>query len=160
MDYYSTYKESFYGLGRVYETVIDGNPSYAYLLEGNNPNIQRMVMCHVYGHCHVFKNNMWHNDVARDLINVMANHANIISKYIDKYGEEKIEEFIDICLCIDNLIDAHGLCIKRKKEEEIKLTDDGPELIKVGKIDAKFYMDKYINPPEELKKKREKVLAE
>ena len=37
--------------------VINNNPSYAYLLEGNSLTDQKLVMAHVYGHVDFFKNN-------------------------------------------------------------------------------------------------------
>ena len=37
--------------------VINNDPAYAYLLEGNALVDQKMVMAHVYGHVDFFKNN-------------------------------------------------------------------------------------------------------
>ena len=37
--------------------VINNNPSYAYLLEGNSLTDQKLVMAHVFGHVDFFKNN-------------------------------------------------------------------------------------------------------
>ena len=39
-----------YGLSKIYEMVINNNPAYAYLLEGNSLVDQKMVMAHVCGH--------------------------------------------------------------------------------------------------------------
>src|SRR5580693_8654810 len=44
-------------LSKSYEMVINNNPSYAYLLEGNSLVDQKMVMGHVLGHVDFFKNN-------------------------------------------------------------------------------------------------------
>ena len=39
----------------------------------------------------------------------MANHAARVNRYIDKYGFEKVEKFIDACLSVEDLIDhVHG----------------------------------------------------
>ena len=46
-----------YGLSKIYEMVINNNPSIAYLLEGNSLTDQKLVMCHVLGHVDFFKNN-------------------------------------------------------------------------------------------------------
>jgi stage V sporulation protein R len=47
-------KSQEYGLSKIYEMVINNNPSYAYLLEGNSLTDQRLVMCHVLGHVDFF----------------------------------------------------------------------------------------------------------
>ena len=39
--------------------VINTDPCYAYLLEGNSTVDQKMVMAHVYGHVDFFKNNYY-----------------------------------------------------------------------------------------------------
>ena len=57
MEYERLSKSAEYGLSRIYEMVINNNPAYAYLLEGNSLTDQRLVMAHVYGHVDFFKNN-------------------------------------------------------------------------------------------------------
>ena len=57
MEYEHLAKSYEYGLSKIYEMVINNNPSVAYLLEGNSLTDQRMVMAHVYGHVDFFKNN-------------------------------------------------------------------------------------------------------
>jgi stage V sporulation protein R len=59
MEYERLRKQHTYGLGRIYEMVINNDPCYAYLLEDNTPVDQKTVMAHVYGHCDFFKNNYW-----------------------------------------------------------------------------------------------------
>jgi stage V sporulation protein R len=57
MEYEQLSKSYEYGLSKIYEMVINNNPSYAYLLEGNSLTDQKLVMAHVYGHVDFFKNN-------------------------------------------------------------------------------------------------------
>ena len=57
MEYERLAKSSEYGLSKIYELVINNNPSVAYLLEGNSLTDQKLVMCHVLGHVDFFKNN-------------------------------------------------------------------------------------------------------
>src|SRR5213082_3046477 len=103
MDYERLSKGYEYGLSKIYEMVINNDPCYAYLLEGNSSVDQKMVMAHVYGHCDFFKNNIWFSKTNRKMMDIMANHATKIRKYIDKYGLDAVESFIDICLSIDDL---------------------------------------------------------
>src|SRR5262245_51593611 len=57
MEYEQLAKSYEYGLSKIYEMVINNNPSYAYLLEGNSLTDQKLVMAHVYAHVDFFKNN-------------------------------------------------------------------------------------------------------
>src|SRR5512137_2855759 len=57
MDYEELSKTSEYGLSKIYELVINNNPAYAYLLEGNSLTEQRLVMAHVLAHVDFFRNN-------------------------------------------------------------------------------------------------------
>src|SRR6201991_1293457 len=57
MEYERLSKSYEYGLSKIYEMVINNNPSYAYLLEGNSLTDQKLVMCHVFGHVDFFKHN-------------------------------------------------------------------------------------------------------
>ena len=57
MEYEQLAKSYEYGLSKIYEMVINSNPSYAYLLEGNSLVDQKLVMAHVCGHVDFFKNN-------------------------------------------------------------------------------------------------------
>src|SRR6185312_13778682 len=57
MEYEQLSKSYEYGLSKIYEMVINNNPSYAYLLEGNSLVDQKLVMAHVFAHVDFFKNN-------------------------------------------------------------------------------------------------------
>lgn len=107
MEYESLSKGYEYGLSKIYELVINNDPCYAYLLEGNSVTDQKLVMAHVYGHCDFFKNNKWFAETDRKMMDTMANHATRVRRYIDRYGIEAVENFIDTCLSIENLIDRH-----------------------------------------------------
>ena len=42
------------------------------------------------------------------MMDVMANHATKIRRYMDKYGVDKVESFIDTVLSLDNLLDVNA----------------------------------------------------
>src|SRR5436305_1858014 len=48
-----------FGLSKIYEVVINTNPSYGFLLETNSPVQNKLVMAHVLGHVDFFKNNVY-----------------------------------------------------------------------------------------------------
>jgi stage V sporulation protein R len=120
MDYDQMAKQYSYGLQKIYEMVINTEPCYAYLLNVNPTVDQKIVMAHVYGHADFFKNNYWFKNTNKKMMDVMANHATKIRRYMDKYGVDKVEAFIDTVLSLDNLLDVNLLYQKEigKRKEE------------------------------------------
>src|SRR5690606_38881094 len=99
--------------------------------------------------CDFFKNNYYFSKTSRKMMDEMANHGNRIRRYMDEVGVDAVEEFIDACLSIDDLIDIHSPFIKRRDDaprfrlDEQKRPDEpkGP-----ARFPAKAYMESYINP--------------
>jgi len=79
------------------------------------------------------------------MIDEMANHASRVRRMMERLGVERVESFIDVCLSIDNLIDPMSMYIRRERPagEEVEPSDSGPM-----RLEAKSYMERYINPPE------------
>jgi len=154
MEYNQLSKGYAYGLQKIYEMVINNDPCYAYLLRCNHLVDQKIVIAHVYGHCDFFKNNYCFSKTDRKMMDNMANHGTRIRKIIEKVNLETAESFIDCCLSLDNLIDPHSPFIERGSYKE----SCGPR--KPAKLKAKKYMDRYINPVEELAKEREHLREE
>src|SRR5262249_47882961 len=149
MEYEYLKKSYSYGLHKIYEMVINNDPSYAYLLENNALVDQKIVIAHVYGHTDFFKNNYWFSETNRKMMDGTANHGTIIRRYAEKFGHDTVENFLDTCLSIDDLIDFHSLFIKRHvpvlrvKDEE----EDDDKKVHL-KLRSKHYMDDIVNPPE------------
>jgi len=124
MDYDQLSKGYAYGLQKIYEMVINTNPCYAYLLNANHLVDQKIVMAHVYGHADFFKNNAWFATTDRNMMSVMANHGTKIRRYMERFGQNRVEEFIDKVLSIENLIDTGMLFeteeLKRQRVEREK----------------------------------------
>jgi stage V sporulation protein R len=159
MEYEHLSKSYEYGLSKIYEMVINNDPCYAYLLEGNSLVDQKMVMAHVYGHNDFFKNNFYFSRTNRRMIDGMANHATRVRRHIERIGIEKVESFIDHCLCLDNLIDPHS--VYSGKRHTTKKEPNDPDLnVEVPRIRAKSYMDRYINPPDFIESQRKKLVEE
>jgi stage V sporulation protein R len=152
-----------YGLSVIYEMVINTNPSYAYLLEGNEMVTQKMVMAHVTAHVDFFKHNMWFSHTNRKMLDEMANHASRIQRLINRYGQEQIEDFIDVCLSLDNLIDYHAPYIKRPEAMTVPalVEDEASRQPPVEGLKVeRSYMRDYINPPHYLEEQRRKRAEE
>jgi stage V sporulation protein R len=153
MEYERLSKSYAYGLHRIYEMVINTDPCYAYLLASNQRVDQKLVMAHVYGHCDFFKNNLWFAHTNRKMLDEMANHASRIRRYVERYGLEQVEDFLDACLSLDNLIDIHAPAIRRQPEPEPEQAE--PQTVR--KLPAKNYMDSFINPPEFLAEQQRRL---
>jgi stage V sporulation protein R len=159
MEYEHLSKSYEYGLSKIYEMVINNDPCYAYLLEGNSLVDQKMVMAHVYGHNDFFKNNFFFSRTNRRMIDGMANHATRVRRHVERIGIEKVETFIDQCLCLDNLIDPHSV-YSGKRHTTRQEQQDHPAAVEVPRLPSKSYMDKYINPPEFMDAQRKKIAAD
>ncbi len=160
MEYERLRKQGRYGLGKIYEMVINNDPCYAYLLDDNALVDQKTVMAHVYAHCDFFKNNVWFSKSNRRMIDDMANHATRIRRYIERYGLETVERFIDTCLALENLIDAHSVFMERAPQR-VPRERQGPQADReVARYPAKGYMDRYINPPEVLERQRREQMEQ
>jgi stage V sporulation protein R len=109
MDYDQLSQGYRFGLQKIYEMVINTDPCYAYLLEVNNWVDQKLVMAHVYAHNDFFKNNYWFKNSNRDMMDVMANHGTKVRRYMEKYGADQVENFIDKVLSLENLLDINNL---------------------------------------------------
>lgn len=154
MEYERLSKSYTYGLSIIYEMVINNDPCYAYLLRANDMVYQKTVIAHVYGHCDFFKNNFWFSKTNRKMLNQMANHGAFVRAIIDDIGHDDVENFIDVCLSIENLIDIHQTFRATAKSRD---ADEDPSRPRpVPKIRAKSYMDTYINPAEFLERQRRK----
>jgi stage V sporulation protein R len=158
MQYEQLSKGSEYGLSKIYELVINNDPCYAYLLEANAEVDQKLVMAHVYGHNDFFKNNFTFKSTHRRMIDEMANHATRIRRWVDKIGVEKVEDFIDVCLSVENLIDQHAPHIRRNPDP--KTAEAQQNVGGAGIRVEKDYMRPYMNPAEFVEQQRKKVAAE
>lgn len=126
MDYDQMYKGYAYGMQKIYEMVVNTNPCYAYLLNVNPEVDQKIVMAHVYGHADFFKNNAWFANSNRSMMDVMANHGTKIRRYMDRYGQDKVEDFIDKVLSLENLLDINILFeLPKKKDKKGKFKRKG-----------------------------------
>ena len=107
MEYERLEKGRSWGLSKIYELVINNDPTYAYLVRSNSLLEQKLVMAHVYGHADFFKHNLWFAPTNRKMLDEMGHHAVRLRRYIDILGQERVEKFLDLCLSLDTLIDPY-----------------------------------------------------
>jgi len=159
MEYEQLSKSYEYGLSKIYEMVINTDPAYAYLLEGNHLTDQKTVIAHVFAHVDFFKNNYYFSVTNRKMVDQMANHAARVRRLIDRVGLDRVEAFIDHCLSLDNLIDMHAPYIQRAPADHED--DETPDrTVQVAKLPAEGYMDRFINPPDIIEQERQRLVQE
>jgi stage V sporulation protein R len=134
-----------YGLSKIYEMVINNDPCYAYLMKENHLVDQKLVMCHVYGHCDFFKNNVWFSRTDRQMIDTMANHASRIRRYIGRYGLEEVENFLDRCVSLERLIDVHSAFLSKQRTSVDETAAPEQKQAPRVRFEAKSYMESFIN---------------
>jgi stage V sporulation protein R len=157
MEYAELAKSYEYGLHKIYEMVINNDPTYAYLLEGNLVVDQKLVMAHVYGHADFFVNNVYFGHTNRKMVDTMANHATRVRRHQERHGVEAVERFMDACLSVEELIDPSAVFRQTRRPEAHV---DEPEQRDPGRMPAKPYLDRYVNPPDYLEEKRRQVRQE
>ncbi len=163
MEYERLSKRDAYGLGRIYEMVINNDPCYAYLQESNAVTDQKLVMAHVYGHADFFKNNAWFARTNRKMMDEMANHSTRVRRHVEKHGQEVVERLVDSCLSIEHLIDPHSLFVLREDPREgrgrTRVSEEAygaepPGAFEPDLLPAKSYMEPFINPKAEVERQR------
>lgn len=171
MEYEQLSKSAEYGLSKIYEMVINNNPAIAYLLEGNSIVDQKLVMTHVYAHVDFFKNNFSFRATNQGIdhqsgtpyrkwIDTMANHGAIVRRWADRVGIERVEEFIDSCLSLENLIDPQKPFQPSRRSEE-KAAEGEEDPIEIARLRVEHeYMEDYINPQAFLDEQKAKAEAE
>lgn len=96
-----------FGLSKIYEVVINTNPSYGFLLETNSPVQNKLVMAHVLGHVDFFKNNVYFSKTNRRMVETVSTHSGRMAEYEFKYGRKTVEQFLDAVLSIEEHIDPN-----------------------------------------------------
>jgi len=172
MDYEQLSKSSEYGLSKIYEMVINNNPSIAYLLEGNSLVDQKLVMTHVYAHVDFFKNNFTFKttnqgidrrtgEPIRKWIDTMANHGAVLRRWADRVGMDRVEEFVDCCLSLENLIDPQKPFLPPKSNDAEKTEGEEQDPLELALLRVdRGYMESYINPTEFVTEQRGKAKEE
>ena len=160
MDYRRLQKTYEYGMGKIYELVINTDPCYAYLMKTNTLMEQKLVMAHVFGHADFFRNNAWFAPTDRKMVDVMANHGTRVRRHVDRQGADTVELFLDHCLSLENLIDPLSLYIRRTRpaEERPEMDADRAAAGQVKRFPVTHrYMEPFINPKKALEQERAEI---
>src|SRR5437588_2307332 len=121
-----------FGLSKIYEVVINTNPSYGFLLETNSPVQNKLVMAHVLGHVDFFKNNAYFSRTNRRMVETVSTHAGRMSEYEFRYGHKAVERFLDAVLSVEEHIDPNFFIRREDPRREAERKKAAP---KVGRYD-------------------------
>jgi stage V sporulation protein R len=140
------------GFSKVYEVVLNNNPSYAFLLDTNSDIANTMVAAHVIGHVHFFKNNFLFKKTDNKMVYHAAERAQRIEEYIQKYGLEAVERIMDIGFALDKHIDWHKGSARSKYQRKEKFykeskKDEFDDLHESEEFSLKEVRDSGLLPP-------------
>lgn len=124
--YYRQKMQYDFGLSKIYEMVVNTNPSYAFLMDMNDLLQNTFVAAHVFGHTDFFKNNAYFQHTSRRMIDKVSIHAERIAKYEFDHGKAEVEHFLDAVLSIQEHVDYHLLIREEKPKEMEEKTPKSP----------------------------------
>ena len=105
-----------YGLSKIYELVINTNPSYGFLMDGNSLLQNKLVVAHVIGHCDFFKHNVYFRHTSRQMVESASVNAERIRRYEFEHGKLEVENLLDAVLSIQEHIDPNVFTRKRNHD--------------------------------------------
>src|SRR5215470_1651637 len=105
--YYRMKTDYDYGLSKIYELVVNTNPSYAFLMEQNDLLQNKVVVAHVLGHTDFFKHNVYFKHTSGNMIDKVSVNADRIRQYEYDHGIAAVERFLDAVLAIEEHIDPN-----------------------------------------------------
>lgn len=143
-----------FGLSRIYELVINSDPCYAFLLDGNSLLQNKTVCAHVLAHCDFFKNNASFARTSRDMVERMASNAERIRSYELEYGRKRVEALLDAGLALQEHVDPslHGSRGRAVTEQRRRQARSGGgngadrETSYVGRYDDLWSLEKPVAP--------------
>ncbi len=122
-----------FGMSRIYELVINSNPSQAYVLDTNSEVINLLIRGHVYAHTDFFKHNRVFNDTNRDMPNTVTLRAKRIREYEEEFGEEEVRKMIDTAQTVEFYVDKNSYNPVIEKEVQNEILNPYDDILSLGK---------------------------
>ncbi len=139
-----------YGLSKIYELVINTDPCYAFLMEGNSLVQNKLVVAHVVGHSDFFKNNAYFARTDRKMLEGVSVHADRIRKYEFQHGRLEVEQFLDAVLAIQEHVDPYPEIRARSLEAAARRASEPPAPARSTSYDDLFALEKISRPRAEV----------
>lgn len=172
-DFNEQYQRQRFGLGRLYEMVINTDPSYAFLYDRNPVHAQKVVMAHVLGHTDFFKNNLMYSESNRNMVRVMADNKAAIESYYQNPrlsrkakddGVHPVETFLNKFNALEWLVDMNALS-PPPLSKELPPDDRGDDHykdagLKTENLGVAPWMQNYLYTSGDWEKYRDKTIEE
>lgn len=144
------------GSSKIFELILNCDPSYAFLDNNNTDTINLMICAHCIGHSSFFKNNVMFVEANEpNMVEVAKRHADIIDQYKKDYGDEVVDDFLDVALALERHIDVYKK-LKRSKypKRHVEFTsrniDEWEDLVpNKDPLVSKNYVGNYLPPKPE-----------
>lgn len=171
-DFNESYQHQRFGLGRLYEMVINTNPSYAFLYDRNPVYAQKVVMAHVLGHTDFFRNNIMYSQTDRNMVRTMADNKAAIERYYQdpqltrkaENGVHPVETFINQCNALEWLVDMDALSAPSLTHEKTPAQKQSEPYKKAGlntnDLNVAPWMQEFLYPMKQWEKYRDKSIQQ
>ncbi|MGO0121928.1 SpoVR family protein [Desulfothermobacter acidiphilus] len=93
------------GLSRIYELVINNDPCYVFIQERRGILEYRLILAHVLAHGDFFRHNFRFRQLPADMLQRMRGHSLRMSYFIELHGRERVEEFLEAALSLQEQVD-------------------------------------------------------
>lgn len=96
------------GFSKIYEMIFNASPAVA-LLDVNNTDVTNlMIAAHCAGHSHFFKQNiLFRKNGETNMIHTAKLHAEIIDNFRNDYGDDEVDDWLDLALALERHIDVY-----------------------------------------------------
>lgn len=125
MEYERLARGADWGLSKIYELVINHDPTIAYLVRSNSLMEQKLVMAHVFGHADFFRNSAWFAPTDRGMLGRFEAHGRAVERLSEAHGQETIERLMDHALSLETLMDPFGP-MRRARQGDAEVVPGGP----------------------------------
>ncbi|QST02133.1 SpoVR family protein (plasmid) [Pontibacillus sp. ALD_SL1] len=88
------------GLMKIYELIINTDPSYVFLLEENKEIENKLIVAHVLAHSDFFKHNVHFKKTDKRMLQQLKQATELFSDYEEQYGKERVEDVIEVALSV------------------------------------------------------------
>lgn len=122
-EHQKTYGEM--GFSKIYELILNNNPSFAFLDKNNSEVINLLVAAHCFSHSDFFANNiMFKRCGETDMVHDAKVHAEIIDGFRRDYGDDEVDNWLDVALSLERHVDVYkGLHRKAYPKRHVKFIE-------------------------------------
>ncbi len=110
------------GFSKIYELILNNDPSYAFLDKSNMPTTNLLIAAHCFAHADMFRNNVvFQKSNESNMISVAKRHAEFVDQCRNDYGDDEVDEWLDVALALERHIDIYrGLVRKRYDKRHVR----------------------------------------